>query len=195
MMVTALLLGVGIHALGDTAAQARQTATANLIGVLEQARATAITSRSVVALALAEPGDAPGGDSRCRVGLFKIREWPADPATLDGILVGRWQALPDGVILLPGSLNGLRNPRDEPPVTLRYLAANQPVTGSFHLLAFSPRGALLWPAGADPLVLRIAEGARRTGQAAPNTRSRSGGGAENRLHSGRLTARPYQFDR
>ena len=195
MAVMALLFSVGIHALGNSAAQARQVATASVIGMLEQARATAITSRCVVVLALAEPNDLPTSDTRCRLGLFKIRDWPAAPTTLDGTLVGRWQTLPAGVVMLPGSVNGLRNPRDEPPTTIRYLAAKQPVTACFHLLAFSPRGALLWPPGTDPLALRIAEGAYRNGQPTPNTHGSSHQVAENLLQIGRLTARPYQFDR
>ena len=195
MAVMAILFTAGIHSLGNSAAQARQVATANVIGMLEQARATAITSRCVVVLALAEPGELPSSDTRCRLGLFKIHEWPADPTALDGILVGRWQALPDGVVMLPGSVSGLRNPRDDAPATIRFTSANQPVIGRFHILAFSPRGTLLWPLGADPLTLRIAEGAYRNGQPTPNTRGRSHNIAESLLHIGRLTARPYQFDR
>lgn len=195
MAVMALLFTAGIHTLGNPAAQARQVATASVIGILEQARTTAITSHCVVVLALAEPGDLPSGDTRCRLGLFKIHEWPADPSTLDGTLVSRWLTLPDGAVMLPGSVSSRRNPRDEPPTTIRYLAAHQPATGCFHLLAFSPRGTLLWPRGADPLVLRIAEGAYRNGQPTPNTRGRSHAIAESVLQIGRLTARPYQFDR
>jgi len=195
MSVMALLLSVGIHALGDARGQARQAATDSITGMLEQARATAITSRCVVALALAGPDELPSGDARCRLGLFKIHDWPAAPTALDGTLVGRWQALPDGVVMLPGSVNGLHNPCDEPPVTIRYLAATRPVAGSFRLLAFSPRGTLLWPPGAEPLALRIAEGSYRNGEATANISNRSHAVAENLLQIGRLTARPYPFDR
>jgi len=195
MAVMALLFSVGFHALGHSSAQARHVATASVIGMLEQARATAITSRCAMVLALAEPGELPTSDTRCRLGLFKIHEWPADPTTLDGTLIGRWQTLPDSVVILPGGVNGLRNPRDEAPSTIRYFAAKQPVTGSFHILAFSPRGTLLWPPGSAPMVLRIAEGTYRNGQPTPNTHGSSHDAAENLLHIGRLTARPYQFDR
>ena len=195
MAVIALLLTAGIYALGSTGGQARQVATTTVVGMLEQARTSAITSHCVVVLAVAEPGEYPSNDHRCRLGLFKIHEWPAKPATLDGIPLGHWQSLPVGVIILPGSVSGLRNPRDEPAITIRYLAANQATSGLFFLLAFSPRGSLLWPSGADPLALRIAEGSYRNGQPTPNTRSRSGGIAESHLQIGRITARPYQFDK
>ena len=109
---------------------------------------------------------------------------------MDGTLIRRWQCLPSGTILLPGAFNGVRNPRDEPEIPLRYLTGKQPVQGRFHLIAFTPRGALHWPAGADPLVLRIAEGGYRNGQPEPNTHSV----AENRLQIGRITARPYRID-
>lgn len=191
MAVLALLLSAAIRGLGDPSAQARRAATDCVVSLVEQARAEAITSHRVVVLALAEPGTPPASDERCRLGLFKINEWPADPATLDGILLGRWQVLPVGAVILPSPAGGLRNPRDEPATTIRFLAGKQPLQGSFHILAFTPRGTLQWPAGSDPLVLRIAEGSYRNGQAVANNR----GLAENLVGVGRLTARPYQFDR
>jgi len=196
MTVMALLFTVGIGGLGDSRAQARQVATERVIGMLEQARGTALTSRCVVALALAEPGDLPSGsDEHGRLGLFKINEWPAAPGTLDGTLLHRWLELPGGVVILPGSVNGVRNPRDEPQTTIRYLVGKRPVQGRFHIIAFTPRGSLQWPAGSDPLALRIAEGTYRNGQPFPNSRSSDHRVAENVLKLGRLTARPYQFDR
>jgi len=195
MAVIALLLTVGIHALGGTEGQARQVATTTVVGLLEQARTTAITSHCVVVLAVAEPGEHSSNDNRCRLGLFKIQKWPTEPAALDGIPVSHWQSLPVGVVILPGSVSGLRNPLDEPAITIRYLEANQATSARIYLLAFSPRGSLLWPSGADPLALRIAEGAYRNGQPTPNTWGRSGGIAESHLQIGRITARPYQFDK
>jgi hypothetical protein len=189
MAVMALLLTAGMHGLGDAAAHARRGATDSVISLVEQAHATAISSRGIVVLALADPGDVPGGDERGRLGLFKIKDWPAGPATLEGTLICRWLVLPRGVVLLPGAVNGLRNPRDEPQSTIRYLAGTQPVQGRFHILAFSPRGALLWPAGSDPLALRLGDGGRRHGQPVPNSCG------ESCLKIGRVTARPYPFDR
>lgn len=189
MAVMALLLTAGLRGLGDTAAHARQVATDSVSSLLEQARTSAITSHSVVVLALAEPGDPPCGDERGRLGLFQIKDWPAGSNTFEATLIRRWHVLPSGTVLLPGAVDGVRNPRDEPEATLRYRTGRQAVQGRFHILAFGPRGTLLWPAGSDPLALRIADGAYRNGQPAPNSR------AESCLKIGRVTARPYPFDR
>ena len=194
MAVVLLLLAAGVRVLGDAAAQACRTATDTFISLVEQARNTAITSRSIVVLALAEPGDLPSGEERGHLGLFKIAQWPADPGTLDGTLLRRWQALPNGTVVLPGAVDGLRNPRDESETTIRYLAGNLPTQGRFHIIAFSTRGGLLWPAGSDPLALRVAEGAYRNGQPLPNTHGARGSGAEHRFKIGRVTARPYRCD-
>ena len=194
MAVIALLTGAGIRVLDKTGPQARKAATDTCIGLIEQARASAITSHSIIVLAIAEPGDLPCDDDRCRLGIFKISAWPAHPDTLDATLMRRWQSLPGGTVILPGSVNNVRNPRDEAEITLRYLTGKQPVQGRFHLIAFSPRGALLWPAGSDPLVLRIAEGGYRNGQPTPNTRGSNRRIAENQLQIGRITTRAYRID-
>lgn len=192
--VILLLMTAGIRMLGSTGSQAKKTATDTCLGLLEQARATAITARSYVVLAIAEPGDLPADDDRCLIGLFKLKEWPTPATTLDGVLLRRWQALPNGIVLLPGAVKGLRNPRDEPETVIRYQAGQQTIEGRFHILAFNPRGGLQWPAGSDPLALRIAEGAYRNRQPAANTRGANKNVVENTLRIGRLNARPYRFD-
>ena len=191
--VILLLMTAGIRMLGTTSSQARKTATDTCQGLIEQARASAITSRSYIVLAIAEPGDLPADDDRCLLGLFKLKEWPTPATTLDAILLRRWQSLPNGVVLLPGAVMGLRNPRDEPETIIRYQSGQQTIEGRFHIIAFNPRGGLHWPAGSDPLTLRIADGAYRNRQPAANARSNQSA-AENILKIGRLTARPYRFD-
>jgi type II secretory pathway pseudopilin PulG len=192
--VILLLMVAGIRLLGGTSSQAKKSATDACSGLIEQARATAITSRSYVVLAIAEPGDLPADDERCMLGLFKLAQWPTSAAAIDGILLRRWQALPNGIVLLPGAVKGLRNPRDEPETTIRYQSGRQVIEGRFHILAFNPRGGLHWPAGSDPLTLRIAEGAYRDRQPSANTRGSDRKVVENTLKIGRLTARPYRFD-
>ncbi len=194
MAVIVVLTGAGIQVLDKTNLKARKAATDTCSGLIEQARGTAITSRAFVVLAFAEPGDLPFGDERCRIGMFKISTWPANPDTLDATLLRRWQSLPGGIVILPGSVDDIRNPRDEPETTIRYLTGRQPVQGRFHIIAFTPRGTLHWPAGSDPLVLRIAEGGYRNGQPSPNIRGATHSTAENLLRIGRVTARPYRID-
>lgn len=190
-----LLMTAGIRILGGTSSQAGKTATDACIGLIEQARSTAITSRSHTVLAIAEPGDLPADDDRCLIGIFKIPNWPDDSATLDGILLRRWQALPNGIVLLPGAVNGLRNPRDEAETTIRYQSGKQTIEGRFHILAFTPRGGLLRPAGSDPVALRIADGSYRDRQPRANTRKSGNRVVESTLRIGRINARPYRFDR
>ena len=191
--VTVLLMVAGISVLRDHGVQARSTATDAMTGLIEQARTTALTGRTPVVLAIAEPGDLPTDDGRCMIGLFKLEAWPQDAGILNGVLLRRWQALPSGVVLLPGAVDGLRNPRDEPESTIRYLSGKQLVEGRFHLLAFNPRGGLLAPAGSDPVALRIAEGSYRKRQPTANAR-RAARVAESTLRIGRVTARPYRLD-
>lgn len=195
MTLMALLLTAGVHAWGDSGARARKQATGEIVSLVEQARATALASRCVVALALAEPGDLAPGDERGLIGIFKIKEWPTAGEVLEGTLIRRWQALPSGVVILPGAFDGVRNPCDGPETNIRYRAGNQIKEARFHILAFSPRGGLQWPTGSEPVALRIAEGAYRNGKPEPNNRGSARAVAENVLKIGRVTARPYPFDR
>jgi len=191
--VMLLLAGIGATVLRDPGTQARKTATDALTGLLEQARTAALPRRAPVVLAIAEPGHLPTDDGRCMIGLFQLTTWPERAAALDGVLLRRWQPLPAGVVLLPGGVSGLRNPRDEPESTIRYLSGQRLIQGNFHILAFNARGGLLSPSGSDPVCLRIAEGTYRNRQPTANA-SRKDRIAENNLRIGRLTARPYRFD-
>ncbi len=194
MAVITILLAVGIKILGGTSSQARKTATDALAASIEQARSKAITSRSTVILALAEPGDLPTVDDRCRLGLFQVTNWPASATTVDATLLQRWQPLPTGAIPYGGDYQGIRNPYDLPELTVRYTSAGKQLQINVHAIAFTPRGGLQWPTGSDPLVMRIAEGGYRSGKAMPDLRGESKGVSENRLQIGRVVARPWRID-
>jgi hypothetical protein len=184
------LMTAGVSLLSGTGAQSRKAGTEILTGLIEQARITAITSRSHVVLAIAEPGDLPAGDERCRLGLFKVGEWsdsPSAPPALAGVLLKRWQTLETGIVLAGGDVDGVNNPLDGDQVTIRYGGAGVTV----HIIAFNPRGGLHYPPGSAPVAIRIAEGHYRGGKAVSNPR----GGSECRLKIGRVTARPYRIDR
>lgn len=198
--VLVILLVAGVSLIGGTGASARKAGADMLAGMIEQARTAAIASRSYVVLAVAEPGDLPAGDTRCRIGLFKVKpdQWPqnaSDP--VPAVLMSRWRLLENGVVLIGGAVDGLQNPLDDathPQLTLTYGAAANPRTVVAHAIAFNPRGGLHHPAGSNPIVMRIAEGGYRNGVATPNRRSDSDAIPENRLKIGRVTARPYRID-
>lgn len=194
MTIITILLAAGIKILGGTSAQARKTATDSLAGLIEQARSTAITSRSTVILAIAEPGDLPTTDENCRLGLFKVTTWPDSATTVDAILLKRWQTMPTGAIPYGGSYEGIRNPYDLPELTIRYQSGGKALEVAVHAIAFTPRGGLQWPSGSDPVVLRVAEGGYRGGKATPDLRGESKGVSENRLQIGRVVARPWRID-
>lgn len=192
------LMTAGVSLLSGTGAQSRKAGTDTIIGLIEQARTRAITSRSYVVLAIAEPGDLPGGDERCRIGMFKVEadKWPSaatSPLTLEGTLLNRWQTLNTGIVLTPGSVDGVANPLDQPQATITYGGAKN-LRVQVHIIAFNSRGGLHSPAGSTPIALRIAEGGYRSGVATPIMRGTQKVAAENRLKIGRVTARPYRID-
>lgn len=192
--IIVILLVAGVSLLGGTGNQARKSGADLLTGMIEQARTAAITTRSHVVLAVAEPGDLPAGDQRCRLGLFKVGTWPDDPSgPIPATLLSRWRILETGVVLIGGKVeDGLENPLDGPELTLAYGNKGQMVT--VHAIAFNPRGGLYYPTGSRPIAMRIAEGGYRGGKPVPNTRGDSGVIAENRIKIGRVTARPYRID-
>ena len=186
------LMTAGVSLLNGTGQQSRKTGTDMLTGLIEQARTRAITSRSNVVLAIAEPGDLPGGDERCRIGMFKIDDWPAGSTTLKGELISRWQTLNTGIVLIAGD-NLLKTPLDHPELTITY-GGSKNLSVNVHAIAFNSRGGLHYPFGSAPLMFRIAEGAYRNGRATPNKRGELKTISENRLKIGRVTARPYRID-
>lgn len=194
--VLVILLTVGASLFNSTGPQARRSAADQLTALVEQARTTAITSRCHVILAVAEPGDLANTDERCRVGLFKVANWPEDPSAgaVDGELVGRWRTLDSGVILIGGQVDGIENPLDAPEWTINHSLRGKPQQVKAHALVFHSRGGLRYPAGSAPVALRVAEGGYRGGKAVPNRRVDSAAIAENRLKIGRVTARPYRID-
>ncbi len=194
--VIVVLLTAGVAVLGGTGAQARRTATDQLMGMIEQARITAITSRSTVILAVAEPGDLPSGDERCRLGLFRVEgEWtPGSSAPVKAVLLSRWRNLETGVVLIGGEVEGADNPLDKSgEITVSY-ETSKAYNVTVNALAFNSRGGLIHPAGSSPVVMRVAEGGYRNGKASPNKRGDSGAIPESRLKVGRVTARPYRIN-
>ena len=190
--VLVILMMAGVKLLGGTGSQARKAGTDLLTGLIEQARTTAISSRSDVILAIAEPGDLPGGDERCRVAILKVETWPELPEDpVKGTLVTRWRNLETGVVLLAGAMDGVPNPLDSPQLKIAY-GADHSLKVEAHAIAFHSRGGLRYPKGSSPIALRIAEGGYRNGSPSPNRRGDAGNISENLLKIGRVIARPYR---
>lgn len=192
------LLTAGISLLHGTGNQSRRAGTDLICGMIEQARTTAITSRSHVVLAIAEPGDLPATDNQCRLGLFKVEgDWPdagTIPVSVKATLLSRWRTLNTGIVLIGGDVDGAPNPMSGDEITINYGRTNN-ISVQVHAIAFNPRGGLRFPDGSTPIVLRVAEGGYRNGEAKPDKRGGESGITENLLKIGRVTARPYQIDR
>jgi prepilin-type N-terminal cleavage/methylation domain-containing protein len=195
--VLAILMLAGVSLMNGSGPQARKAGADLLAGMIEQARSSAITTRGNVLLAIAEPGDLPAGDERCRLGLFQIKEedWKDEETeAFKGTLLSRWKTLETGVILLGGKVDGMENPLDGPKRTISYGSDSKPQTVKVRVIGFNSRGGLRLPAGSAPIVMRIAEGNYRNGGATPFKRAGSHAITENRLKISRVTARPYRID-
>ena len=192
--IIVILSVAGVSLLNGPGAQSRKAGVDLLSGVIERARAAAITSRSYVVLAVAEPGDLPSVDERCRLGLFKVETWP-DSATevVEGVLMSQWRPMGTGLALIGGEVDGVANPLDAQKLTISHVAGGLRKIRC-HAIAFNPRGGLHHPPGSAPVVMRVAEGSYREGTATPHRRAESGKITEHRLKIGRVTARPYTID-
>lgn len=192
------LMTAGVSLMSGTGAQSRKAGADMLSGMIEQARTKAITSRSHVILAIAEPGDLPSGDERARIGIFTVETWPdppTSPLTVTAVLANRWQTLNTGIAIIPGSIDGVPNPLDQPEVTITY-GGTKNLSIKVHAIAFNPRGGLAYPTGSTPIAMRIAEGNYRGSPKKATAYERGTGKiiSETRLNVGRVTARPYQVN-
>ncbi len=192
--VLVILMTAGMSMLNGNSSQARKTGTDMITGMIDQARSSAITSRSNVVLAMAAPGALPTQDGNYRLALFKVdvEDWKkSNGGAVSGELLSRWKPLETGAILLGGEVDGVSNALDGDELTINY-GGNRPLSVKVRALVFNPRGGLLFPSGSTPVSLRIAEGTYRNGLALPYKRGDTGAITENRLKIGRITARPYQ---
>lgn len=192
--ILAILMTAGVSLLTGTGSHARRTTTDLITGMIEQARTAAITSRSTVILAIAEPGDLPAGDQSVRLGLFKVENWPdATTGPVPAVLMSRWRTIETGVVLIGDPVDGVENVMNGNELTISY-GTGKPLTVKVHAIAFNSRGGLQYPAGSSPIAMRIAEGNYRGGTATPFERGDAKTISENRLKIGRITARPYRTD-
>jgi prepilin-type N-terminal cleavage/methylation domain-containing protein len=186
MILLGALLTMGFGIFGKTAASARRAAFDQFTATVEQARTAAITRRKPVILAIAPP--VPGDvEANYRIGLFEVDELPANGGALAARQLQRWNTLPGGVVFFGGEVEGFSNPVDAETVELSWKdGENQ---ARVHALAFNPRGGLAWPAGSEPVAVKLGSGTLRDGKpvATPS-------GGQSALRIGRVVARPWRLD-
>ena len=192
MAILVILLATGSGILSGTGKHPGTADTDALTSLIEQARATAITSHSCVALALAAPGALPARDPRCQLAIIRLDAAPDDlTQTARVVLMGRWHPLEPGIALLGGAVDGTDNPMDAARLTFTSDDPRHPPL-TVHAIAFDPCGGLIYPPGTAPVMLRLAGGIHLTGTNTPPPPNRSA--TEVRLKIGRVSARPYRLD-
>lgn len=175
-----VMMGAGIGWLGGVDGRAVREAADRLESELERARSMALASNGTIALAVEElEKGKPGGGTR--VVLLRLSGWREDAGDVDAERISPWHALPAGVVLTGGGAGGLRNAFDQPETKVSLKSERSSPMHRCRLLVVSPRGGLRFPAGSDPLLLRIVD-AKKPGN-------------EERLRIGRIVARTWRTGR
>ncbi len=191
--ILGLLIGISVAISPGIGSKRLRVNADALVGLVEQARVHALTSRSYVVLAVMSPESSDNPSDGPRLGLFQIDEWPEPGKESDGLqgkLLKRWQSIGDGVILLDNNMSPLQNMLSVPPVIIQYEQGRQRSI-SAHIIAFHPRGTLAHPPGAAPVGLRLAEGHYVHGKPTPSVRGKSKVTTQQDLKIGRATGRAY----
>ena len=188
MVVVGLLLVAVVGGLSGSG-RAQRTGRDALMTTVDRARTEAISTQRQVLLAVAEPDDLPGSAGRLHLGLFELEAAPELDGSVSGRQVGRWRALPRGLVLIGGEVGGLRNLLDEQELNLTYKDGQS--TMKVYGFGFNQRGGLSWPSGSDPMALKLAEGTYINGE--PKVTSRGGSEAGiDAVRIGRVIARPWR---
>lgn len=134
--VMALLAVVGVPALkGLTGSGGRKQALGQLIGALEVARNTAISSGTNAGVIFPDANFTQGEAYKYRS--MAVVSWnPTNDAT-PATMVGPWIVLPQGIALFPNSITGLPSATN---VSVRILTTTN--TGNFRGIIFQSDGAL-----------------------------------------------------
>lgn len=193
MAILLILMGSAAMYLSGGSEKARRAATDQVTGMVEQARNTALVSRSTVMFVIAEPGALPTYEDKCVVGLLRVEgDWdPSSPETVSGDLLGRWRPLENGVIFMGGVIGSLANPMDAPKRSIQY-ATSRTIEAEVRGVAFNARGRLIYPVGSSPAVIRIAEGGYPRGVPTPMRRGSDQRISDTWLKIGRVTGRAYE---
>jgi hypothetical protein len=142
-----LLAAVAVPALkGLTGSGGRKQALSQVMGALEIARNTAISTGTNAAVIFPDSTFASGDAYKYRS--MAVVAWNATNSTAPATMVGSWIVLPQGIALFPNSISALPQTSN---ISVRILTTT--ASGTFRVIRFQSDGALdegLFPVG-NPL--------------------------------------------
>ena len=134
--IMGLLAAVGVPALkGLTGSGGRKQALSQVMGALEIARNTAISTGTNAAVIFPDSSFASGDAYKYRS--MAVVAWKPTNTNLPTTMVGSWIVLPQGVALFPNSISALPTTTN---ISVRILTT--PLTASFPGIVFQPDGGL-----------------------------------------------------
>ena len=132
-----LLAAVGVPALkGLTGSGGRKQALSQLMGALEIARNTAISTGTNAAVIFPDNTFASGDAYKYRS--MAVVAWNATNSATAATMVGSWIVLPQGVAFFPNSISALPQGNN---ISVRILTSTNPAA-SFRAISFQSDGAL-----------------------------------------------------
>ena len=145
--IMGLLAAVAVPALkGLTGSGGRKQALSQVMGALEIARNTAISTGTNAAVIFPDSTFASGDAYKYRS--MAVVAWNATNSTAPATMVGSWIVLPQGIALFPNSISALPQTSN---ISVRILTTT--ASGTFRVIRFQSDGALdegLFPVG-NPL--------------------------------------------
>ena len=133
-----LLAAVGVPALkGLTGSGGRKQALSQVMGAIEIARNTAISTGTNAAVIFPDSTFASGDAYKYRS--MAVVAWNPTNTNLPATMVGSWIVLPQGVAFFPNSLRSTNLPTAK-NISVRILTANN--TANFPAIIFQPDGGL-----------------------------------------------------
>lgn len=140
--IMALLAVVGMPALkGLTGSGGRKAALGQVMGALELARNTAISSSTNTAVIFPDISHVQTLGEAFPYRTMAVVRWNVTNSTSPPTMVGSWISLPQGVSFFPASLSATNTVRIT-NVTVRILTSNS-MGNSFQGIVFQPDGSLL----------------------------------------------------
>jgi len=135
--IMGLLAAVAVPALkGLTGSGGRKQALSQVMGALEIARNTAISTRTNAAVIFPDSTFASGDAYKYRS--MAVVSWNATNSNAPATMVGSWIVLPQGIALFPNSISALPQTNN---ISVRILTTSNPAA-TFRAISFQSDGAL-----------------------------------------------------